>query len=392
MTRQLVRGERQYARVSVSTFILPYSKVRTSALLLSAALVLGGCQPQPTVRIGFIGGLSDRYADLGSPAKHAVELAVAERNAAGGINGRTIELWSRDDFQDESIAKEAFQDLVQLGVAGIVGPMTSSMAVTLAPLADAAQRVIISPTAVTSELSGRDDHFFRVLASADEYAAEAARHHHGILGRRQAAIAIDTANHNYTKNWATHYKEAFEREGGRVSTITSFSSVGDKNYEQIASQLVADSPDIVILVSSSVDASLIAEKVRGKLPDIQIAGSAWTATEQLVRLGGPAVEGMQVEQFFDRHDKSARYTHFVSSYQTRYGQPPGFAAVTAYDAATILLDALQKNPDHASVKSTLLTKQSYQGVQQAITFDAYGDTHRPSYRNVIKGGRYVRAE
>ena len=64
-------------------------------ILLVSASILGGCAPPEPYRIGFLGGISGRYADLGIGGRNGAALAIEMRNAAGGINGRRSSLSSR---------------------------------------------------------------------------------------------------------------------------------------------------------------------------------------------------------------------------------------------------------------------------------------------------------
>ena len=107
---------------------------RTGLLLVLALLVTACEQQKSSLTIGFVGGLSGRVADLGVSGRDGAILAVEEINAAGGIAGAPVTLLIRDDGQDAQKLTQAVQGLIDDGVTGIVGPMTSSMAVVAAPL------------------------------------------------------------------------------------------------------------------------------------------------------------------------------------------------------------------------------------------------------------------
>jgi branched-chain amino acid transport system substrate-binding protein len=62
------------------------------------AFVLG-CGPSEPIRIGFVGGMSGRIADLGIAGRDAAQLAVEWRNEDGGIHGRRVQVIIKDDEQ-----------------------------------------------------------------------------------------------------------------------------------------------------------------------------------------------------------------------------------------------------------------------------------------------------
>jgi len=85
------------------------------------------------VRIGFLAGLSGRVADLGIGGRNGAILAVEMRNRQGGINGRPVELIAEDDQQDAELARHAASRLLASKVEVVIGPMTSTMALAIAP-------------------------------------------------------------------------------------------------------------------------------------------------------------------------------------------------------------------------------------------------------------------
>mgnify|MGYP000411508771 CR=1 FL=1 len=96
--------------------------------LLGASALLAGCGQQAPLKIGFIGGLSDRNSDNGQSGLNGVMLAVEQFNRNGGIGDRLVELVARDDAQRRETAENSAKDLVAAGVEAVIGPFTRSMA------------------------------------------------------------------------------------------------------------------------------------------------------------------------------------------------------------------------------------------------------------------------
>lgn len=88
------------------------------------ALTLIACNPQAPIRVGFIGGLSDRVSDVGQAGHNGVLLAVEKANRNGGIQGRMIELVTRDDSNSRETAARAAQELVDARVDAVIGPFS----------------------------------------------------------------------------------------------------------------------------------------------------------------------------------------------------------------------------------------------------------------------------
>jgi branched-chain amino acid transport system substrate-binding protein len=364
-------------------------------LLLSLACValgLSACGPKPAIKIGFIGGLSGKFSDLGTANRNGALLAVETANDAGGIGGRKLLLVEQDDQQNSAQALLAMDALKKQGVVAIVGPSTSSIAVAITPMANENHLLLIAPTATTNKLSGLDDNFLRSVADAAFYGRATAQFHFSKQGIRSVALVLDMANADYTENWGEPYAAEFTRLGGKVVRMERFKSTDNPDHAAIAKKLVADNPEMVLTVASSVDCALIAQRVKILSPGVRMAGSAWASTERLIELGGAAVEGMLVEQYFDRFDPAARFQGFLQAYRARFKAEPGFGAVLAYDAANMLIAGLSKTEQPAELKSAVLGLKKFEGVQGPVLLDTMGDASRAVHFGVVKNGAFAKVD
>ncbi len=357
-----------------------------------ALLLLASCAPPEPLRIGFLGGISGRVADLGLGGRNAVTLAVEMRNKAGGIGGRQVELLVEDDQQDAEVARKAFARLAERKVEAVVGPMTSAMALAVVPLANDAKLLLVSPTVTTTALSGIDDQFLRVIRATTPYAQKSAGHHLHQQGSRRVAVAYDQRNQAYSESWLADYRQAFENGGGKIVAAEGFQSNEAARFDILAARLLEAAPDAVLLIANSVDAALLAQQLRARRPDLKLNAAEWAATERLIELGGKAVEGMTMAQFIDRGSRQPAYLAFRQAYRDRFGHEPGFAGLTAFDAANVVLDGLAARREGQGLKQAILDKREFSGAQSPLRFDAAGDASRETYLTVIRDGAFVRID
>ena len=366
--------------------------VRLAFGVTALVATLAACGPKPPIAIGFIGGLSGKFADLGTSARNGALLAVEQVNDAGGINGRKLQLIEVDDRQNNDEALKGMQQLVDKKVVAVVGPSTSSVAMAITPFATANQLVMVSPTGTTSRLTGKDDYFFRVVGEASFYGAQAARYHVEKLGVKSAALILDVANADYTESWGEAYAAEFKRAGGTVVAFERFQSTNNPDHVAIARQLLVHKPESVVTVASSVDAALIAQRVKGLNPKVRMLGSSWASTERLIELGGAAVEGMVFEQYFNRFDAGAKYQAFAKAYQERFKSAPGFSALLGFDSARVVIAALGRTDKHEQVKSAIVDIQSFEGAQDPVLIDRFGDVQRAVYYGQVRNGKFAKLE
>lgn len=362
------------------------------ALLFCCSALLAACGPSEPLRLGFVGGLSGRVADLGEAGRDGFQLAIEQANASGGVQGRKVEFVVKDDAQDPAQARKAAEELVTAGVAAIIGPMTSAMAEPVLAVATAAGIPVISPTVTTTELTGKDDLFLRVSADTRAYAERSARFHFEKKGVRRVAAVFDSRNRAYTESWLAEFSKAFTALGGTMIAETAYASGDDTDHGALVKQLLGDGPDALLFVAGALDAARFAQQARQQDPKATLIGVDWAATERLTELGGKAVDGLFLTQYFDRNDSSTEYQRFRAVFEKRFQRSPGFASVAAYDATKAVLDATWRAKSSTPLKTALIKNGPFAGAQQAVTFDAFGDSVRKAFIITIRDGQFVVVE
>lgn len=362
---------------------------RLAAILLLSIISLAACaQEEPPLKIGYIGGLTGRVASLGVAGRDGALLAVEEINRAGGVNGRQVEVLARDDRQDPEAARQAFTELARADVAAIVGPMTSAMAVVLEPLAGQVRLPLISPTVTSNRFCGQDDYFFLVTPVLAVNAGKLARHAAG-QGVKTMAVALETANADYTEDWLASFQRAFTAAGGSVVTVERFKSGAEGGFLPLAGRLLERRPDALLLLTGAMDAAMIAQQVRKLGSSVPLFASEWANTSDVVNFGGMAVEGMSSFVTYNPTDQSPRHQLFMTRFEKRFGYKPSFAGVLAYEATDYLLAGLKNNPRREGLKSALLQVGRFPGLQGDIRMDRFGDAQRETYLAVIRQGRFT---
>lgn len=350
-----------------------------------AAAGLAGCLARGPLRIGFLAGLVGRGAAIGGDGRNGAVLAVEQTNAAGG----RLELLVQDNGDTADTARVAMDVLLRAQVQAIVGPFSSGLAVAVLPQAEQAGVLLVSPNATSSALAGRDDALFMMSpstrAASQAYAALLWRR-----GQRRVALGTATDAHNavYAKAWRDEFAAAFEALGGAVVARVDFLADVGAPYDAVVQGLLAPRPDGLVLVCGSVHAARLAQRTHALAPGVPLAVADAAGGEALIALGGRAVEGVVVGQVYDRSDGSARYAAFLAAFRQRFGREPGYHAVLSYDAVTVLAQAQARRSAGEGLRQAVLRHGPYDGLQQPIAFDRFGDADRPTHFVVVRGGRF----
>lgn len=362
--------------------------IRTLIPFLLCLALLSGCDSEKEpIRLGFVGGLSGRVADLGMAGRDGALLAVEEANRAGGIRGHRIELLVRNDRQDPLVAVKVDQELVSAGVAAIVGHMTSAMSLAGLPVANAHKVLMFSPTTSTNELTGIDDYFFRNYPASAQTALLLARHVAEEMAAQRVAVVYDLANRAHTESYFEHFRRELEGLGSTVSSVTTFTSGPQTRFLDLARRIDPRQTDALLILANAMDTAMLAQQLEKLGHELPIVTSGWSATAEVLEFGGRAVEGIQFFNTYDRNHSGPRYRRFRDDFLERFGYRGGFASAHAYDAANVILQALRVDPDPDRLRETIIEIGTFEGLQDTLTIDRFGDVVREHVLMTIHDSR-----
>ncbi len=353
------------------------SKKRSHLFVIIAivSFIVVSCSSPDPIKIGLLAGLTGRVADLGIAGRDGASFAVEQFNSRGGLNGRPVQLVTRNDKQNESECKKAVEELIQEGVVAIVGPMTSSMALVTVPLIDKHGILTISPTVSSNKLVDLDDSFLRIMSASAEAASKTAHYLYLKKDSRKLFVIYDLSNRAYTESWYDQLRSDFESLGGEVSAANYRSAPG-YNFLELVKGVTKEEMDSLVILANAMDTAMISQQLKKMSWKKPVMVSEWATTKDLLEFGGAAVEGIEIFHSFDRNNKSSSYLQFSEKFLNRFGYSAGFASAYAYNAVNIILSTLKKNSDQHNLKDNILAGGPYQGVQRTIQFNKFGDVMR----------------
>ena len=348
------------------------SAIGLAPVLVFAGLLSGCGEPEP-VRIGVLVPDTGPASSYGKSIRQGIDLAVKEINESGGVlGGSPIETIYRDTGTNVETAKIAFHELVETDqVWAIIGPVSSSVARGLAPLATQAKTVLLSPAASSPTLTSEGGkYFFRNYPSdvVEGYTmAEFCRK------LALASVAVVAADDLFGQGIADIFTRKYEAPTRKVALRIDFSSpLDEKRAEEIARKIARSGAEAVYIAAYQPDVAALLvtlDRLGVKVP--RLATSA--VTGEIVRLAGKAAEHLVFPQSaFDPHADDPKVRAFVEAYKAAYGEEPDNFAAHAYDAAHVLAAAIDK----AQIRSQLtgeLWNIRYEGVTGNIDFDLNGD-------------------
>ncbi|MEJ5365338.1 MAG: ABC transporter substrate-binding protein [Desulfosoma sp.] len=365
--------------------------LRVLAAALWLTVIGAACQREP-IKIGFSGTLTGPFSDLGIHGRNGARMAVEAINEAGGVVGRPLELVVMDDEGTPEGAVQADRNLAALGVAAIIGHMTSALSMAALPITQETGVPLVSPTTSTPLLKGRKDLFFRVQPTTDATARALARWITGKPSLKTVCTIRDTRNDAYSAPWEGAFVEEYVRLNGPhgISCRLTYGDTGPKVVEAVMSSLHVARPDALLLVSSGRDAAFFLRVFASEGIKSQILSSAWAQTEAFLAESGPLAENLFFASENMPTDSSLRLRNFSWQYRKRFGVAPSFAAVRAYEAVQLTASALNETAGRRDgLVKALSTPRTIDGLYGPLTIDSYGDASGPYFIVSVKEGRFV---
>lgn len=360
-------------------------KLPVSALLLGLLVVVASCLPglstRPTVKIGLVAPFEGLHRHLGYEALHAVKLAMGERNQAGGVGGYTVELVALNDDQDpESATQRAREMTVDPDVVGVIGHFGEETTVAALSVYDKAGLALVVPASTVSAVtSGGHTQTYRLVAADEAIGAAAARY--AVLERASSTVAV---------------------VGGAADLVDSFVSTArqlgaevfvhqGQEHQILVSELSTEDPDILFFAGEGSEGAELVLALTGVGQGSSILGANGLDTPHYVQIAGETAEGTVYVSLAP----PLLDARFSRAYEESSGAIPGPYAVLSYDAAGLMLDALERcialegKPSRLCVANALAGTTGYEGLTGTISFDKWGQaTGREVYFFEIAGGQY----
>jgi branched-chain amino acid transport system substrate-binding protein len=309
-----------------------YAALAPALLLLMLALACGGEAEEPAYRIGVMESLTGPGESYGTVANQAKQMAADEINAAGGIDGRPLELVVEDSQCSAQGAVAAYRKLTGVdGIRIILGTSCSGAMLGATPLAEADGVVLFSGLASNPDIADAGDYIFRTQISDVEVGIGTGNLLWDDGIRRLAAITEST---DYAEGVRRTTTAQFEKRGGQVVAAERFSS-DITDFRSQLSKLIAAGPEALHLSpQSEFAAGTILKQARELGYDGPVYAETISVGTTALEIAGPAADGMKaivsdlapdnekgqqtLARFRERYDYVTLPWHLGSAYDNVY--------------------------------------------------------------------------
>lgn len=352
-------------------------------VLLALSLVaLGGCNKTSSggdkspIRVGQATAFTTEYTVVGQYLANGVKMAVDEINAAGGINGRQIELIKVDSANTNPAAVNAVNKLIDSEhVVAIMGPDLSTQNFAVAPIVNKA-KIPFFVEGTNAKLLDNNPWFFR-LRPDDGIAAKSAAKF-AIQNLKKTKIGVIHDSDEFGTGGRDNIIEGVKAFGGTVVHIESYNS-SDKDLSGQLTNLKNKGAEVIIDWGHPSQSATLQRQNKQLGINLPIIGSPGYSMPATLQLAGDSTDGSYaVVDGIPTQNPDPKAKEWVKKYRDLFKADPDFHASADYDGVYMLKMAIEKagSTDPEAIRKAMLTIRDYTGIANKFTFKDGNGPHQ----------------
>ena len=375
--------------------------VMAVALIVTCFAACGGNDKpdtDATLKIGVTGPLTGDYAQYGLAVKYGAELAAAEINAAGGINGMQIEILAEDDMATAEGAQNGYSTLIDKGMKLSLGSVTSGSCAAFLGEAKADNMFMLTASATAVEAIDGDN-AFRVCFSDPAQGTVSADYIADNKLASKVAVIYDSSN-AYSDGIYQKFAAQAKVKGLNVVAAESFTDTTNTDFSAQIQAVKASGAELLFLPIYYSEASLILSQAKTAGLDVMYFGcDGLDGILSMDNFDKTLAENVMLLTPFTPTATDDRTQNFVKNFTAKYDKAylNQFGA-DAYDAIYIIKAAMEKanitaDMDASAICDALkvaMTEITFTGVTGTdITWGTDGEPVKKPIAVKIVNGEYV---
>ncbi len=345
--------------------------------------------------------LTGTMMQYGTSYKNAMEMAVADFNAAGGLNGEDVILEVYDDKGEQKEGINVANMIIgNEDTFAMIGSYGSSVSMAAAPVYQEAGMPMISPNTSHPDYPDMGSMMIPLACKSEVVFGEVAQKLFDQFGACNLAVIYQNTDVGITTLDAV--KERFESLGGTVCAAETFVPNQTKDFTPLLSKIKATNPDILFLVAEYSDgASIVLQSKQLGMENVQLVGVGNVFKQEFLDLAGTKADGMLLmgisRIYTPEIMESSSFGTYTEDIVKRYNETYGangiafdnFAAL-AYDAAMVAMNAAKNaGTDNTEALVQEIKKLNIPLCAGDAHFDENGDLIREIFVFSVQDGTFV---
>ncbi|QWA10795.1 branched-chain amino acid ABC transporter substrate-binding protein [Sodalis ligni] len=367
-----------------------FSKLALASLVLAA--FNSAAANGETVLIGLAGPLTGPSARIGKDLENGAQLAITDaNNKKPVIDGKavTFKLVSEDDQSDPRTAVAVVQRLVDEGVVGVVGHWNTGTSIPAARIYHDAGIAQVAPVATGHAYTQQGfDTSFRVMGHDDDGGNDAGQYAVNVLKAKRIAVLDDRTA--FGQGLADEFIKSLKAQG---VDIIDREYIDDKtvDFSAVLTNIRSKNADLIFFGGVDSQAAPLARRIKQLGLPATLMGAGGFVSQTFLTLAQKEGEGVVALEPGLPIDKMPGGKAFEQAYIDRYKTHIELHAPFAYDATSVLIDAIEQADSTDPAKYLpKLRAIKHQGVTGIIAFDGQGNLLNPTFTVYrVTNGKWV---
>ena len=320
--------------------------------------------------VGHYASLTGSEATFGQGTDKAIQIAVEERNARGGVRGRPIKLVTLDDASKAAEAGTVVTRLItEYHVDAVLGEVASGASLAGGKVAQRYGVPMITPSSTNERVTQLGDMVSRMCFMDSFQGYAMAKFAHDTLKATRVGVLYDQAT-PYSVGLAKEFSNAFLALGGSITTSQAYTS-GDVNLSAQLQSLKDSNPQAIFVPGYYTEAGNYAIQARKIGITVPLLGGDGWDSPKLAEIGGDAMEGNYYSNHYAFDENRPVVRDFVAKFKAHWGSIPDGLTALGYDAANVLFAAMDRAPslDGPDLARAIAATREFPGVTGTITLD-----------------------
>ncbi|MCU0315842.1 MAG: ABC transporter substrate-binding protein [Fimbriimonadaceae bacterium] len=335
-----------------------------------------------TIKIGLVASQNGELRPWGIDTVSGAKLAEEEVNAAGGINGKKIQVMVGDSASNPQDGKNAAQKLIADGAVVVLGEVASGITAQMNEVAYEKGVPLIAIGATRTDLAQKGN-FFRVCYTDDFQGPVMAAFAYRELNLRRVAIMTDRST-PYSTGLSDSFRKKFTELGGEIVTEEFYQSKETQFTAQLTN-VKGKTPDGIFMSGYFPEVGPMARQIRDiGMKDVKLlGGDGWDSTE-LTSGGGDAIIGGFFCNHYNNQEPREEVKKFLAAWNKKYATTPGTTmGALGYDATMLAVDAIRRatTPNSKGILEALEATENFMSVSGKITLK--GNNGNPPKRALV---------
>ena len=388
-------------------------RIELPAIMLLAALAAGQARPSvaadKTVTVGIAMPITGADAESAARMEDGALLAIDQANARGGVAGYKINILLLDNgtttagqYDPAQAATNARKMVADPAVVGAIGPEMSGSGKAMAPILSAGDLATVTPSSTNPDITdpkfaaqyrpAGKPIYFRTITT-DAYQGPNMANYLAAAHKMKSVYVLDDSG-AYGVGLADAFAAQAKKDG---VTVLGHDQLDPKeaDYTTILTKIKALHPDALYYGGVAQAGVKLVKQSYEILPEVIKAGGGLFSPDVLSGAGFPAFQGWYVSMGAPNVLGDQKIQPWTKEFVAKFGKGPDDYSILSYDAATFLLDAIDRvaragKPINRDNVRDAIQATHLETLQGLVTFDANGDlnNHGVSIFQAVKDPKY----